>query len=97
MAGEITSETIDYISTLAKLELTEEEREEAGRDMRRMLEYFDQLNELDTSGVEPLSHVFPLQNVFREDEAVNGDGSGEVLQNAPERKETMFVVPKAVD
>lgn len=97
MADSITNETIEYVSTLAKLDLTGEEREEAARDMSRMLNYINKLNELDTTGVEPMSHVFPLRNVFREDEVTNGDGSEETLKNAPEKKENMFVVPKTVE
>lgn len=97
MADNITEETIEYVSTLAKLDLTGEERQEAMRDMSRMLGYIDKLNELDTTGVEPVSHVFPLQNVFREDEVTNGDGSEETLMNAPEEKDNMFVVPKSID
>lgn len=97
MADNITEETIEYVSTLAKLDLTGEERQEAMRDMSRMLGYIDKLNELDTTGVEPVSHVFPLQNVFREDEVTNGDGSEETLMNAPEEKDNMFVVPKSIE
>lgn len=97
MANNITDETIEYVSTLAKLDLTGEERQGAMRDMSRMLDYFDKLNELDTTGVEPMSHTFPLQNVFREDEVTNGDGSEESLKNAPEEKENMFVVPRTVE
>lgn len=97
MANNISNETIEYVSILAKLDLTGEEREGARRDMNRMLDYIDKLNELDTAGVEPMSHVFPLQNVFREDEVTNGDGSEETLKNAPEEKENMFVVPRTVE
>lgn len=97
MADNITNETIDYVSILAKLELTGEEREGARRDMCRMLEYIDKMNELDTEGVEPMSHVFPLQNVFREDEVTGGDGSGDTLKNAPGERENMFLVPRTFD
>ena len=97
MPNIITNETIEYVSILAKLELSDEEREQAKKDMGRMLDYIDKLNELDTSGVEPMSHVFPVQNVFREDVVTNGDGSEDTLKNAPEEKNTMFVVPKTFD
>lgn len=89
----ISDETIDYVGILAKLELSGEEREQAKKDMGRMLDYIDQLGELDTEGVEPLSHVFPVNNVFREDVVTNGDGREETLANAPERSGDSFVVP----
>lgn len=94
MANIITDETIEYVSILAKLALSNEEREQAKKDMSRMLDYIDKMNELDTSSVEPMSHILPVQNVFREDVVTNGDGSKETLSNAPEEKDAMFIVPK---
>ena len=73
MANIISDETIEYVGILAKLELSDEEKEQAKKDMANMLDYIDTLNELDTSGVEPMSHVFPVNNVFREDVVTNGD------------------------
>ena len=96
MANVISDETIDYVGILAKLELSPEEKERAKKDMGEMLDYIDQLNELDTSGVEPMSHVFPVQNVFREDVVANGDGSKETLANAPEERNQGFVVPRTI-
>jgi len=97
MANIIDDATIEYVGILAKLELSGEEREAAKKDMGRMLDYIDQLNELDTSGVEPMSHVLPMRNVFREDVVTNGDGSADALANAPERKDNMYVVPKTFE
>lgn len=97
MANVITDETIEYVGILAKLELSGEEKEAAKRDMGRMLDYIDKLNELDTSDVEPMSHVFSVQNVFREDVVTNGDGSEDTLRNAPEQKDNMFVVPRTFE
>ena len=65
--------------------------------MGQMLDYFDKLNELDTTGVEPMSHAFPVYNVFREDVVTNGDERDDMLRNAPESKEGMFKVPKTVE
>lgn len=65
--------------------------------MGRMLDYIDKLNELDTSGVEPMSHVLPVQNVFREDVVTNGDGSQDTLRNAPEEQNGMFAVPRTFE
>ena len=97
MANIISDETIEYVGILAKLELSEEEKEQAKKDMANMLDYIDKLNELDTSGVEPMSHVFPVNNVFREDVVTNEDDREEILANAPEAKDGAFVVPKTFD
>ena len=96
MANVISDETIEYVGILAKLELSDAEKEQAKADMGRMLDYIDELNELDTSGVEPMSHVFPLNNVFREDVVVNGDGSAGTMANAPAAKDNQFIVPKTI-
>lgn len=92
----ISDETIEYVGILAKLELSEEEKERAKKDMEEMLDYIDKLEELDTEGVEPMSHVFPINNVFREDVVTNGDGSAATLANAPEKKDGGFKVPKTI-
>ena len=97
MANVIDDATIEYVGILAKLELSDEEKEQAKKDMASMLDYIDKLGELDTTGIEPMSHVFPVENVMREDVVTNGDGSEETLANAPERHDTSFVVPKTVD
>lgn len=97
MAHIIDDETIEYVGILAKLELDEEEKEAAKKDMGRMLDYIDKLNELDTDGVEPMSHVFPVYNVFREDVVTNGDDRDQILKNAPESKDGAFKVPKTVE
>ena len=77
-------------------ELSEEEKEAAKKHMEQMLDYIDTLNELDTTGIEPMSHVFPVQNVFREDVVTNGDNKEATLANAPLRKEDSFEVPKTI-
>ena len=97
MANIISDETIEYVGILAKLDLSGEEKEKAKKDMGSMLDYIDKLNELDTTGVEPMSHVFPVKNVFREDVVVNGDDRENILKNAPEEKDGSFMVPKTVD
>lgn len=91
---QITDETIEYVGILAKLELSGEEKEQAKKDMSNMLDYVGMLNELDTEGVEPMSHAFPIHNVFREDEVTNGDDRENMLLNAPEAKDGAYVVPK---
>lgn len=97
MANIISDETIEYVGILAKLELSEEEKEQAKKDMGRMLDYIDKLGELDTTGVEPMSHVFPAHNVFREDVVTGTDMREQLLSNAPEEKDGMFMVPKTFE
>ena len=96
LANKISDETIEYVGILAKLELSEEEKEAAKKDMEQMLDYIDTLNELDTAGIEPMSHVFPVQNVFREDVVTNGDNKEAMLANAPKAKEGQYQVPKTI-
>ncbi len=96
MANIISDETIEYVSILAKLELSEQEKERARQDLSEMLDYIDRLNELDTSDIEPMSHAFSLCNVFREDVVTNGDGNSDTLFNAPRQKKGGFVVPKTI-
>ena len=97
MKNVISDDTMEYVGILAKLELSdEEEAESAKKDMEDMLDYIDLLNELDTTGIEPMSHVFPIENVFREDVVTNGDGSEATLKNAPEQKDGGFKVPKTI-
>lgn len=92
----ISDETIEYVGILAKLELSDEEKERAKKDMGEMLDYINKLNELDTEGVEPMSHVFPVNNVFREDVVTHEDGSIDTLANAPVKKDGGFKVPKTI-
>ncbi len=97
MANIISDETIEYVGILAKLELSGEEKEQAKKDMGSMLDYIDKLGELDTKGVEPMSHVFPVKNVFREDVVTNEDMREAVLKNAPGEKNGMFTVPRTFE
>ena len=97
MANIISDETIDYVGILAKLDLSPEEKEAAKKDMGRMLDYIDKLNELDTEGVEPMSHISAAANVFREDVVTNGDDRDNMLKNAPAVKDGSWKVPKTVE
>lgn len=85
-----------YVSTLAKLELTVDEKDRAQKDMSQMLAYLDKLNELDTEGIEPMLQVFVTGNAFREDVVTNQENSEMALQNAPKRQGDMFVVPSTI-
>ena len=97
MANIISEETIDYVGILAKLFLTDEEKEQARSDMQKMLDYIDKLNELDTSDIEPMSHIFDFDNVFREDVVTNTDDRDNMLANAPQEYDGQYQVPKTVE
>lgn len=97
MANVISDEMIEYVGILSKLELDAAQKEQAKEDLAKMLDYIDQLGELDTEGVEPMSHVHPLCNRFREDVVTNGDDRESILANAPEQKDGTFVVPRTFD
>ena len=97
MTEKITLETIEDVSILAKLKLDPEEAENARKDMQKMLDYVEKLNELDTDGVEPLTHLFSYGNVFREDIVTNGDASEEMLAKAPKANDGQYQVPKTIE
>ena len=96
MAKIIDDETIENVCILAKLSLSDEAKEKAKEDMQKMLDYVEKLDELDTDGVEPLSHIFGDQNVFREDVVTSGDNKEAMLANAPKAKEGQYQVPKTI-
>ena len=118
----ITDETIEYVAALAKLDLTDEEKERAKKDLGyvkretpddmfklevnklvvkkdlgNIIGYVDTMNQLDTTGIEPMSHVFAYHNVFREDLVTNGPDRDNILANAPEEKDGGFKVPRTVE
>lgn len=93
----ITKELVSYLEALGRIELTPEERASSEKDLQDILSYIDTLNELDTSAVEPLSHSFPVTNVMREDEVRASTDRELILENAPERTNGCFMVPKTVE
>lgn len=92
----LTRQEVEHVALLARLELTEEEKDLYTRQLQDILEYAARLNELDTTDVPPTSHVLPLCNVFREDDVGEHLSPEEVLANAPEREGGFFKVPRIV-
>lgn len=93
----ITEEMVDYISVLSRLKLPEEEKTAMTGELERILEYMDVLETLDTSQVEPMSHVFPVKNVLRADVVKPSADRAALLKNAPVPDEEAFLVPKTVE
>lgn len=94
---QIDKNLVMYLEKLGRIELSEEQRTASEKDLQDILTYIDTLNELDTDGVEPASHSFPVANVMRQDCVTNTDAREAVLQNAPREKDGCFVVPKTVE
>ena len=92
----VTRKDVDHIATLARLEFSEAEKEQFTHQMNEILTYVEKLNELDTSNVEPLSHVIELNNVFREDVVQPSLPPATALQNAPSADIKHFKVPKVI-
>jgi aspartyl-tRNA(Asn)/glutamyl-tRNA(Gln) amidotransferase subunit C len=93
----IAREDVEHVAELARLELTLGEQEEFIVQLNSILAYFEKLDELDTQGVEPTSHVLPLANVFRDDEVQPSLDRAEVLANAPEESHAFFKVPRIIE
>jgi aspartyl-tRNA(Asn)/glutamyl-tRNA(Gln) amidotransferase subunit C len=93
----LTSDEVDHIALLARLDLSQAEKDRAANELSQILEYFEKLNELDTTDVEPTDHVLPMQNVLRPDVARPGLTPEAALQNAPEQAGNMFQVPRVVE
>ena len=94
---EITDKLVSYVAELAHLKLDEAQRAQAAQDLARMIGYVDQLRELDTEGEEPMSHAFPVVNVFREDVVGESLSAETALANAPARTGDEFLLPKIVE
>ena len=93
----ITTELVDYISELSRLELEAGEKQAMTAELERIVAYMDVLNKLDIEGVEPMSHVFPVKNVLREDEVMPSQNRAELLAGSPAQDKEAFLVPKAVE
>ena len=93
----ITEEMVDYVSALSRLRLPEEEKVKVAAELEQIIGYMDVFNTLDTSEVEPMSHVFPLKNVLRPDTVEPSFARPTLLQNAPVPDEEAFLVPKTVE
>ena len=93
----IDDKMIDYIGELARLKVKDDERESTKNEMNKIIEYMDTLKQIDTTGIEAMSHAFPVKNVFREDVVKPSRDREDILLNAPNRSEDAFKVPKTFD
>ena len=92
----VTVKDVEYVAALARLEFSGAEKEKLAHELNEILAYMEKLNELDTTNVEPLSHVIDLHNVFRGDAVKPSYPPEEMLKNAPGRKGNFFSVPNVI-
>jgi aspartyl-tRNA(Asn)/glutamyl-tRNA(Gln) amidotransferase subunit C len=92
----VTDKDIEYVARLAKLKLSDEEKERLVSQMGDIVEFANNINKLNTDGVEPTNHILKVQNVFREDEVKESYSRDEILKNAPKKEAGCLVVPSVV-
>jgi len=92
----ISRQDVEHVANLAKLRLTDQEIDDYTRQLGEILTYMEKLDELDTSDVEPLSHVMDVTNAFRDDEPKESLDRDKALANAPKSDGEFFVVPKVI-
>ncbi|MEW6189292.1 MAG: Asp-tRNA(Asn)/Glu-tRNA(Gln) amidotransferase subunit GatC [Actinomycetota bacterium] len=92
----ISKKEVEHVAWLARLFLTEEEKERFTKQLSEILDHAGKIARLDTSKVPPTSHVLPLKNVFRDDKTRFSLPREEALSNAPKKEQGAFVVPKII-
>ena len=93
----IEPKDVEYVANLSRVELREDEKETFTHQLADILDYIEKLNELDTTDVEPLTHVSPVRNVLREDQAKASLKTENALANTAERTRDFFRVPKVIE
>ena len=97
MSQQLTLPEVSRVAFLARLELSDAEKQRLTSDLNTILDQFARLQELDTTDVPPTSHSLPLQNVFRDDEVRPSLPRDAATANAPETRDGNFIVPQVVD
>jgi aspartyl-tRNA(Asn)/glutamyl-tRNA(Gln) amidotransferase subunit C len=93
----LSSKDVEYVARLARLEITDKETEKFTAQLNDILGYIGKLNELDTTGVEPMTHAIAVTNAFRDDRIIDSIGTEKALANAPDGRGEFFRVPKVID
>jgi aspartyl-tRNA(Asn)/glutamyl-tRNA(Gln) amidotransferase subunit C len=93
----ISRQEVEHVAKLARLELSDQEKEKLTDQLSNILTYVEKLNELDTKGIEPTSHVLDIRNVMRDDAVRPGLSQERALANAPEKAAGHYKVPKIIE
>lgn len=89
--------TVKRVARLARIAVSEEDAERMTGELNTILGFVEQLNEVDVSGVEPMTSVIPMAMRERQDVVTDGDKAADIVANAPETTENFFLVPKVVE
>lgn len=93
----IDDRLIEYIADLSRLELDPGEKEARKKDLEDILAYMEKLNEIDTTGMQEMTHPFVSENRFRSDTVTNEESTEKMLENAPDKTGPYFRVPRVVE
>ncbi len=93
----ITQKDVEYVSKLARLHISDKQKEKLTEDMAAIITFADKLSEIDTADIKPAAHAIPVNNVFREDTVRKSIDREALLSNAPEKEAGCFSVPKIVE
>ena len=93
----ISKQEVEYVAHLARLEIDDAQKDKFTSQLNDILLYIDKLNELDTKGIEPMSHAIAVTNAFRDDKVMESIGTESSLVNAPDARGEFFRVPKVIE
>jgi len=93
----INKETVEYVAHLSRIELGPQELEKLSGQLSSILDFIDKLKSVNTDNIAPTSHILPVNNVLRQDQPGLSLSAEKALDNAPEKRQTFFVVPKVIE
>ncbi|HEY7315611.1 MAG TPA: Asp-tRNA(Asn)/Glu-tRNA(Gln) amidotransferase subunit GatC [Gemmataceae bacterium] len=93
----LTAREVQWVAHLSRLQLNEAELETMTRQLSAIVDYVDQLKQVNTEGVEPMAHALAIHNVFRDDEPAPSLSAADALANAPQRRGDFYSVPPVLD
>ena len=92
----LTQKEVEYVADLARIQISEAEKEQLSHQLSSILTYMEELNQVDTEGINPTASVVSQVNILREDEVRESVGQDKAIGNAPVAKDGMFQVPRII-
>jgi len=93
----ITKETVEYVAHLSRIELEPQELEKISGQLSSIVDFIDKLRSVNTDNIAPTSHILPINNVLRQDQPGKALPAEKALENAPEKCDNFFIVPKVIE